>query len=111
MAVGGNKHLHESIFAKLECRYALHAAVQYEGFVTVRRVISIIVGVLATITGLYLAFLSVVVFFGYGVPEAPNAATGLLATVVLCVALGLLYVAYRSLRADFKKSQRSPDVR
>ena len=99
------------ILARRESRYALRTAVAYEAPVTLRRVISIIAGVLATITGLYLTFISVLVFFGYGVPEAPNAATGLLATVVLCVALGLLYVAYRSLRTDFKKSQRSPDVR
>jgi ABC-type Na+ efflux pump permease subunit len=74
-------------------------------------VISIIVGVSATLTGVYLMFLSVLVFFGYGVTQAPNAATGLLAALVLCVALGLFYVVYRSFKADLKKSPQSPDVR
>jgi hypothetical protein len=46
---------------------------------TLKRIISLIVGVLAGIAGMYLVFLSVVVFEGYGVPEAPNVETGILA--------------------------------
>ena len=72
---------------------------------TLKRIISLIVGVLAGIAGLYLVFLSVVVFEGYGVPEAPNVETGILAVIVLCLAAACLYEAYRLVRFFSKKLQ------
>jgi len=70
---------------------------------TVKRVVSLIVGVLAAIAGLYLLFLSVVVFEGYGVPAAPNIATATLAVIVLGLAGAVLFESYRLLRFFSKK--------
>ena len=70
---------------------------------TVKRVVSLIVGVLAAIAGLYLLFLSVVVFEGYGVPEAPNIATATLALIVLGLAGAVLFESYRLLGFSSKK--------
>ncbi len=64
---------------------------------TVKRVVSLIVGVLAAIAGLCLLFLSVAVFEGYGVPEAPNIATATLAVIVLGLAGAVLFESYRLL--------------
>jgi hypothetical protein len=72
--------------------------------VTVKRIISLIVGILAGVAGIYLVFLSVVVLYGYGVPEAPNIATTTLAVIVLGLASAVLFESYRLLRFFSKKS-------
>jgi len=70
---------------------------------TVKRVVSLIVGVLAAIAGLYLLFLSGVAFEGYGLPEAPNIATETLAVIVLGLAGAVWFESYRLLRFFSKK--------
>jgi len=72
---------------------------------TTKRIFASIVGVLAAVAGVYLGVLSVVVFEGYGVPEAPNFETGVLAVIVVCLAAACLYEAYRLLRFVSKKWQ------
>jgi hypothetical protein len=71
--------------------------------VTVKRIISLIVGILAGVAGIYLVFLSVVVLHGYGVPEAPNIRTAILAVIVLGVAGAVLFESYRLLSFFSKK--------
>ncbi len=70
---------------------------------TVKRIISLIVGILVGVAGLYLVFLSVVVLYGYGVPEAPYIGTAILAAIVLGVAGAVLFESYRLLSFFSKK--------
>ena len=71
--------------------------------VTVKRIISLIVAILSGVAGVYLIFLSAVVLCGYGVPEAPDAATAVLAVIVLSVAGAVLFESYRLLSFFSKK--------
>jgi hypothetical protein len=71
--------------------------------VIVKRIISFIVGVSSAVAESYLIFLSVVVLYGYGAPEAPHAASGLLAVIVLSMAGIVLFESYRLLSFFCKK--------
>jgi hypothetical protein len=70
---------------------------------TAKRVISLIVGILAAIAGLYLLLvLSVLVFIGYREPPAPNLGTAVFALLPACLGLVCMYESYRFFRFFFK---------
>jgi hypothetical protein len=75
-----------------------------EQAMTAKRIISLLVGIVAVIVGLYLVLsLSVLIFIQYGDPAAPNLKTAAFALVPLCFGVGCLYEAYRFIRFFFKK--------
>jgi len=65
---------------------------------TLKRILGLIVGVLAAITGMYLIFTSIAVLFAWGAPDAPNMGTLIAALIPLALASLVLFESYRFLR-------------